>query len=404
MNTNGFGTIRLRVQPNGRPDSVPPVTRFTSPVDGTLFTTRDIEVMGTAFDPEPHASGVQEVLVRLNGGTPISAIGTTDWHVGLILRNGENTISVWGSDRAENISDPTTITVYFAPNDPPNDVFGTVLSPSSPFYLSDNDGMGTADTTNASKEYDEPLHGGNDGGRSVWWTFKAADNGVLSLDTEGSDFDTLLGLYLGDRVYHLTSVAQNDDATSTVRHSKISTAIQGGLEYRIAVDGYGGAFGNAVLNYAFATTNTYSVTITATAGGSTLPAPGRYDIVAGSTLTLTANPEATYVFSGWTGSLNLPADNPLSLVINGDLTIEAGFAVAAHSDDFETGDFSNLPWTFGGNQPWEITDAEAFGGTYAARSGPIGDNQTSAMLLSGNFRAGMGTFDVRVSTEGDWDF
>lgn len=403
-NTNDFGTIRLRVQPNGQPDKLPPVVRFSSPSSGTLFTTRDIDVMGTAFDPEPHASGVKEILVRLNGGTPVPAIGTTNWTAKLNLRNGPNTVAVFGADRSENVSAQSTITVYFAPNDPPNDVFGTVLSPSSPFYLSDASGTGSAATGNASKEYNEPLHGGNEGGRSVWWSFKSAANGVLNIDTEGSDFDTLLGLYLGDRVDKLTTVAQNDDALVTVRHSKITRAIQGGQEYRIAVDGYGGASGEAVLNYIFSPTNTFSVIISATEGGATLPAPGRYDIVAGSTLTVTAQPDATHAFTGWGGSLNLPPDNPLSVVVTRAATIEAGFAVRSYSDDFETGDFANLPWEFGGDQPWEITDSDVAGGMFAARSGAIGDNQTSALLLTSDFRGGAGGFSLRLSTEQDWDY
>lgn len=403
-NTNDFGAIHLRVQSNGRPDNLPPVARFSSPASGTLFTTRDIDVMGTAFDPEPHASGVKEVLVRVNGGTPVPAIGTTEWSRSVSLRNGQNTIAVFAADRSENVSAQSTITVYFVPNDPPNDVFGTVLSPSSPFYLTDAGGAGNADTTNASKEHNEPLHGGNDGGHSVWWTFKAEQNGVLNIDTEGSDFDTLLGLYLGDRVDRLTTVAQNDDALASVRHSKITRAIQGGQEYRIGVDGYGGASGSAILNYVFAPTNTFSVTISATEGGSTVPAPGLYDIVAGSTLTLTAQPDSGHAFAGWTGNLNLPSDNPLSVVVTGETSIEAVFAVRTHSDDFETGDFSRIPWEFGGDQPWEITDAEAFGGSYAARSGMIGDNQTSALLLTSEFRDGLGSFDVRLSSEENWDF
>lgn len=403
-NTNDFGTIRLRVQPNGQPDRLPPVVRFSSPANGTLFTARDIQVIGTAFDPEPHASGVGEILVRLNGGTPMPAIGTTDWRAMLSLRNGQNTIAIYGADRAENISEPSTITVHFTPNDPPNDVFGTALSPSSAFYLTAMDGTDSANTENASTEYNEPLHGGNEGGHSVWWTFKAETSGVLNIDTDGSDFDTLLGLYLGERVDKLTTVASNDDALPTVRHSKITRAIEGGREYRIAVDGYGGAFGSAVLNYAYSPTNIFSVTITADEGGSTIPAPGRYDIVAGTTLTVTAQPDLTHAFVGWTSGLNLPPDNPLSLVVWGDTAVAAGFAVRTFSEDFETGDFSRLPWEFEADQPWEITESETSGGAYAARSGAIADNQSSALLLTSDFRDGMGSFDLRVSSEEDWDF
>lgn len=43
----------------------------------------------------------------------------------------------------------------------------------------------------------EPNHGGNLGGASVWWTWTATASGQTTIDTEGSDFNTLLGVYKG---------------------------------------------------------------------------------------------------------------------------------------------------------------------------------------------------------------
>ncbi len=54
-------------------------------------------------------------------------------------------------------------------------------------------------------------------------------------------------------------------------------------------------------------------------------------------------------------------------------------------EDFETGDFSLFDWTFDGDAEWEITEDVTRNGTYAAKSGTIGDAQYSSLVLEGNF-------------------
>jgi hypothetical protein len=43
--------------------------------------------------------------------------------------------------------------------------------------------------------------------------------------------------------------------------------------------------------------------------------------------------------------------------------------IIEYDEDFETGDFSNLPWEHSGYSPWVITSSQVFEGSYAARSG-----------------------------------
>ena len=106
---------------------------------------------------------------------------------------------------------------------------------------------------NATKEAGEPNHGGNAGGKSVWYSWTAPSSGVVSIDTHGSSFDTLLGLYTGTSVAALTTVASNDDnpagGTTT---SKVRFTTTAGTTYQIAVDGYGGISGSITLNLSFA--------------------------------------------------------------------------------------------------------------------------------------------------------
>lgn len=114
---------------------------------------------------------------------------------------------------------------------------------------------GTADSdsgsnTLASSEPDEPAHDGTAATRSLWWTWTAPASGVLTLDTNGSSFDTLLAVYTGSTLASLTLQASDDDGGEGVQ-SKLDLIVAAGTTYRIAVDGFAGATGSIVLNLAF---------------------------------------------------------------------------------------------------------------------------------------------------------
>ena len=57
----------------------------------------------------------------------------------------------------------------------------------------------------------EPTHAAT-GNSSVWWTWTAPRSGPVSIDTFGSNFDTLLGIYTGASVSALTLIGSNDQA------------------------------------------------------------------------------------------------------------------------------------------------------------------------------------------------
>jgi Zn-dependent metalloprotease len=123
---------------------------------------------------------------------------------------------------------------------PANDNFGMRAA------VSGGGGTVTAMNTGATKEDDEPNHAGNTGGRSVWWTWTPAVSGAARIDTIGSDFDTLLGVYTGGSLDTLMSVASNDNsgggATSLVTFNAVA-----GTAYQIAVDGCDGVSGGVTL-------------------------------------------------------------------------------------------------------------------------------------------------------------
>jgi hypothetical protein len=128
----------------------------------------------------------------------------------------------------------------------PNDLFvnAQVLTGSS--------GTVTGSTAGATKEAGEPSNAGNAGGHSIWYRWAAPASGTATIDLSGSTFDTTLGVYTGSSVSALTTIASNDDASSTVTWSRVSFAATSGTTYSIEVDGYNDQFGSVTLNWSLA--------------------------------------------------------------------------------------------------------------------------------------------------------
>jgi len=94
-------------------------------------------------------------------------------------------------------------------------------------------------TLGSTKELDEPFHCGVVGGASEWFAFQADANGTIVLDTEGSNFDTVLAVYSGpgDSFASLVSVACDNNSGTDGKDSRVSFAGTAGTIYWIAVDG-----------------------------------------------------------------------------------------------------------------------------------------------------------------------
>jgi len=114
---------------------------------------------------------------------------------------------------------------------------------------------GTAGGTNvfATHEANEPNHSPDNGGgnRSVWYLWQAPAAGTATIDTFGTGFDTVLGVYTGNSI-PLSVVGKDDDTVE--RTSRVQFAATAGTVYRIAVDGYnnsnsGGDSGPIQINF-----------------------------------------------------------------------------------------------------------------------------------------------------------
>ncbi|WP_146136498.1 SBBP repeat-containing protein [Aphanothece hegewaldii] len=82
---------------------------------------------------------------------------------------------------------------------------------------------------------------------SVWWYWTAPTTKQVTFSTNGSNFDTILGVFTGTTLANLTPVAQNDDGGDGVQSIVTFNAVAG-TRYAIAVDGAGGSTGDIVLN------------------------------------------------------------------------------------------------------------------------------------------------------------
>jgi hypothetical protein len=111
---------------------------------------------------------------------------------------------------------------------PTNDAFAsaTVLGAS---------GSLTATNVDATREVDEPEHGGSSGG-SIWYRWTAPADGTLVVSTFGSAIDTNAGIYAGESVSALDRLADGD-RTDEGDDVRVVAEVEGGQQYRIAVAG-----------------------------------------------------------------------------------------------------------------------------------------------------------------------
>ena len=99
-------------------------------------------------------------------------------------------------------------------------------------------GINTAVCTAEPGELSHNTQAGLTAFHSYWITFRVAKTGYISLDTAGSNFDTVLAVYTGTKVNALTKVAGDDDAGGGNRTSKVTFLAKAGTVYRVAIDGF----------------------------------------------------------------------------------------------------------------------------------------------------------------------
>src|SRR5579884_3750660 len=113
-----------------------------------------------------------------------------------------------------------------------------------------NGGTTTESNVGATLEPGEPIDAGVGGGKTIWFTWTAPQSETVEFDTEGSDFDTVMGVYTGTNVSNLTLVAQNDDVSfPSDLTSRVDFPVESNMVYYISVDGNEGDSGDVTLNW-----------------------------------------------------------------------------------------------------------------------------------------------------------
>ncbi len=268
-------------------------------------------------------------------------------------------------------------------------------------------------TLNADKQTSEPNHAGNDGGRSVWWTWTAPGNGRVQISTAGSSFDTLLAVYVGSALAGLSPVAANDDFSSDGGHSQVSFPCAAGATYQIAIDGFAAAAGDYQLQVQFV-------------AGSFAPANDAFSnpaTLSGSPAGITSNNfnatkesneplHAGYsggasVWFNWTAPSSglavlttYESSFDTLLAVYTGTTLSGLSLVTANDDDPDGGTTSRVLFTASAGQTYRIA-VDGYGGATGnivlsvllatGQTGPVNDLFQNAIALSGNSVAVSGT-------------
>src|SRR6185436_470831 len=188
----------------------PVVVTLTSPTTGQTVTAgTNVTLAATATVGAPLTiSGLQFYVDGVSAGIDTTA----PYSVAATVTAGNHAVYVQAIDSLNR-------RIYSATNQitatPPtvtsnNNNFANAIPLAGPIVTTTGSNVG------ANKEFFEPNHGGNRGGASVWWTWTATASGQTTIDTMGSDFNTLLGVYTGDAVNALTAIAGNDDDSGNV--------------------------------------------------------------------------------------------------------------------------------------------------------------------------------------------
>jgi hypothetical protein len=214
----------------------------------------------------------------------------------------------------------------------------------------------------ATAQPGEPLHAGQVGPSSVWFSWDALASGPVRLDTVDSEFDSLLAVYTGPSLESLVSVASDDDSGGGGT-SKLAFQAEAGTRYHFAVAGKGDATGRFVLALS----------------PQTPPPPANDDFVAaqvlsgpngsvdGTNVSATREHGEPYHFpERWGGASvwyrwTAPANG--TVVFRRDEEDLAGFFMAAYTGP-SVDSLTQIEWE-GRVTPWDITFRVTGGTTYA---------------------------------------
>jgi len=114
-------------------------------------------------------------------------------------------------------------------------------------------------------------------------------------------------------------------------------------------------------------------------------------------------------------NISIDSETPINHIISFDLIVTGGsgafednistsITVGLTLEDFESGSFISMPWSFDGEADWQIT-SESYEGTYGAGSGNISHYGSSELIITANVMINDSiSFFYKVSSEGSFDY
>jgi hypothetical protein len=221
-----------------------PTVRIVEPVSNvTVYSlSNSVTLRAEASDPD---GTIAEVRLLENGSVIATDLQAPYEFLYKAATFGTYTLEVQAVDNLGGRGSQTRVVEYVRVTD--NYGPGIPISAGTNLTL-------RATTVEATRQKGEPNHAGASGGRSVWWVWRPTVSGTVSIDTFGSDFDTVLGVYTNvaglqtGPITNLVTIAASDDDPANPPLSRVKFAALAMQTYYIAVDGRDGFAGNVVLN------------------------------------------------------------------------------------------------------------------------------------------------------------
>ncbi|MBK7999451.1 MAG: immunoglobulin domain-containing protein [Verrucomicrobia bacterium] len=160
----------------------------------------------------------------------------------------------------------------------------------------------------ATRELYEPFHLGLSTSNSVWYRWRTPVSGIVTFDTQGSTFDTVMAVY-GGGLQRLTEVASDDDSGG-FHTSRLTWNAQAGVDYNIVIDGVTGETGHYVCNWNLQPTGVRVPVITLKPSSRTAPPGGTVTFTAAAT-----DPRGILLFQWFHNEQPIPGATSSNLTI-----------------------------------------------------------------------------------------
>jgi len=226
---------------------------------GVLINAGAITLSGTS-QAAPHVAGAVAVLRSTYPNESLDQIKARMTSTGMKITDPRNNITIPRLN-------------LLAAAIPTNDMFTNRIT------LSGLSGSTSGTNVLASKEDGEPIIAGNFGGESLWWKWIAPQSGQLTINTNGSGFDSLLGIYTGSQLSNLIPITSLDNSASPIsQQANLILEVIAGTEYAFSLDVANGAPSSFALNWNLNTNPNANISSKIT---------GNSNVNVGSTLTYT---------------------------------------------------------------------------------------------------------------------